>query len=269
LFFFSIGDFFQFVFFLERKGERKMRKDDCLVNCVTFFRLALEQADGTLMPLHFNLRRIYYENCHRWPLRYDPQQFGSANLRIDCRNLGLKNVGALIFASGKVVCPGSSVTETGLIMAWIIARFLSHIVDETLVVRAFVPPNIVGRLKTAPVDLQRLADVYGSERARYQPTGPQAFPACFINPDTSKEPIPANIVYLVFRSGNVIVTGCRSEESARRHVELARGLCNEFKAANQDFSQENRQITLITQVEKQILFKLDELLIEKNSQIEN
>src|SRR3989304_9042335 len=126
------------------KEQKKM--SDSLVNCVAFFRLALERSDGTLSPLTFNLKRIYYENCTRWPLRYNPRQFGSANLRLDCRALGLKNVGVLIFASGKVVCPGATDMDSEMIMAYIVVDILSHIVNRRLIVRAFMPPNIVGRL---------------------------------------------------------------------------------------------------------------------------
>jgi len=198
-----------------------------LENCVTYFRLALERPDGTIRPVKLNLKRIYLEKRDRWPLKYDPSQFGSANIRVECRVLGLKNVAALIFSTGKVVCPGPSSPRSGLIMAHLITAEVSRMLGAPFAMRNFQLPNLVGKINAPPVDIRMMADMLGDAKARYEPAGTHPFPACFVFPHRDADE-PDKVVYLVFDSGKVVITGCRSEEDVDKNAKEARDLCALF-----------------------------------------
>lgn len=209
--------------------RREMHPDDGIQNCVCYFRLAIERSDGTIAAAKLNLPRLYLEKRDRWPLRYDPNQFGSANIRFECRSLGLKNVAALIFSTGKVVCPGTSSPQTGLIMAHVITSEVSRMMEAPFVMRDFRVPNIVARILTHPVDIARMAEVLGGAKARYEPTGPRPFPACFVFPHRDAAADRCDkVVYLVFDSGKVVITGCASEEDVIANMAEARQICLHF-----------------------------------------
>lgn len=204
-----------------------MEKGDRIENCVCYFRLALQRADGTIAPIRLNLPRIDRAFRDRWSLNYDPKKFGSANIRIECRSLGLKNVAALIFSTGKVVCPGPSSPLSGLIMAHIIAAEVSRILGGPFCVRDFQLPNMVGKVHTHRVDIAAMAEMLGNSKARYRPTGAHPFPACFVFPHINSAR-PDRVVYLVFKSGKVVITGCRSEDDVFRNMVEVRELCSHF-----------------------------------------
>lgn len=207
--------------------QLKMEGNDKLANCVCYFRLALQRADGTIAPVRLNLLRIYREKRDVWPLKYDPQQFGSANIRIECRSLGHKNVAALIFSTGKVVCPGPSSQLSGFIMAHVITAEVSRVLGAPLCMRGFQIPNYVGTVYTHPVDIRSMADVLGDAKTRYEPDGSRPFPACFVYPH--KDSLrPDRVVYLVFDSGKVVITGCRSNEDMIANMREVRQLCALF-----------------------------------------
>lgn len=204
-----------------------MRDKDQIVNNVCYFRLALQRPDSTVVPVYLNLLKIYHMKRGEWPLKYDPQQFGSANIRIECRSLGLKNVAALIFSTGKVVCPGPSSPSTGLIMAHVITSEISRVLGASFCMRNYQIPNLVGKIHTHPVDIATMAEVLGHAKARYEPYGTGGFPACFVFPH--KDSIKKDeVVYLVFKSGKVVITGCRSEADVRSNQVEVRELCSHF-----------------------------------------
>ena len=208
-------------------------RDDRIENCVCYWRLALQKKDGTIVPIRLNLPRIFRETRHQWPIFYDPQQFGSANIRIAHRSLGFKHVAVLIFSTGKVVCPGSSSRSSAIVMAHIITNEVSRVLKAPLCMRGFVMPNIVCTIHLHPINLINMAKVLGKPLARYDPNGPRPFPACFIFPHEID-----NVVYLVFSSGKVVITGCRSESDAKKNMHEARELCTQFPKHAQDVSDE-------------------------------
>ena len=204
-----------------------MQKGDRIENCVCYFRLALQRPDGTIAPVHLNLLRIYLEKRDEWSLKYDPQQFGSANIGIGCMSLGYKKVAALIFSTGKVVCPGPSSPRSGLIMAHLITGEVSRVLGAPFCMRDFQIPNMVGKVHTHPVDIATMAEILGDSKARYEPVGLHPFPACFVFPHKDL-PVPDKVVYLVFKSGKVVITGCRSEADVIKNMAEVRELCSYY-----------------------------------------
>lgn len=201
---------------------------DEIVNNVCYFRLALQLSDGTIAPVALNLPRIYREYRAVWPLKYDPQQFGSANARIEVRQLGLKKVAVLVFSTGKIVCPGPSSALSGLITAHAITFEMSRHLDAPFVMREYNLPNLVGKIHTHQVDIAKMAEVLGDGMARYIPKGDShSFPACFVFPHRNL-PNGDKVVYLVFRSGKVVITGCQSEADVAANWVEARELCAQF-----------------------------------------
>src|SRR3990172_3295101 len=176
----------------------KVLDEDAIANCVCFFRLALCRPVGAIVPIELKLSKIFRLYCADWPLKYDPRQFGSANIKIECRSLGFKNVAALIFSTGKVVCPGPRSVPVGLVMAHLITREVSNILRAPLCMRDFQLTNVVAKIHTAPIDLRSMVERLGDAVARYKPNGDRAFPACFVFPHRN-DVESDRVVYLVFR----------------------------------------------------------------------
>lgn len=209
-------------------ARRATYEPDEIVNNVCYFRLALQRPDGTIAPVALNLPRIYREYRNVWPLKYDPQQFGSANARIEVRQLGLKKVAVLVFSTGKIVCPGPSSALSGLITAHAITFEMSRHLGAPFLMREYNLPNLVGKIHTHKVDIVKMAEILGKGMAKYIRKGEEkAFPACFVFPH--RYAIGGDrVVYLVFRSGKVVITGCRSEDDVKANWGEARRLCAQF-----------------------------------------
>jgi TATA-box binding protein (TBP) (component of TFIID and TFIIIB) len=204
------------------------RDEDQTVNNVCYFRLALQRPDGTIAPAYLNLLKIYLLYRDVWPLSYDPAQFGSANIRLSIRSLGLKNVAALVFSTGKVVCPGPSSAESGLIMAHAITREISRVLGAPFCMRDYQIPNVVGKIHANPIDLKEMASVLGNSMARYKP---ERFPACFVFPYKNAI-VPSKVVYLFFTSGKGVITGCDSESDLLANQRNAHELASHFPLDN-------------------------------------
>lgn len=202
---------------------------DRIVNCVCYFSLVRRDDDGETVETKLNLPELYEAGRREWRMSYNPQQFGSANIRMPCPELKLEHFLALVFSTGRTVCPGMKSREAGIVAADHLARELSRVLGTTLVVRDFSTPNLVGTIRTRPIDLRWMAESLGEAKARYITEGRQAFPACFVFPH--KDAIaPDSVAYTVFATGKVVIMGCRSEYDIAENQREARELCERFPA---------------------------------------
>jgi TATA-box binding protein (TBP) (component of TFIID and TFIIIB) len=211
---------------------------------VCHFQLVLLASDGSLRRISLNLELIQKRFRERSALRYNPQRFGSANFRSECRSLGLKNVSALVFSTGQVVCPGPSSVESSLLHAHLIALQLSRVLGAPLRVRDFKITNIVAKITLAPIDLAALSRMLGHGKTNSKRRGPTTFPACFVYPH-KYGPEHDCVVYLCFATGMVVITGCSTVEQVRANQAEARAICEQFPLSREPRASEEPDESLL------------------------
>jgi len=128
---------------------------------------------------------------------YNPHKFAAATLRIY-----YPRTTALIFGSGNLVCTGAKTVEESLFAC----RNGVNILQKSglnVSLLNFKTQLVVGTAGThdSPIDLVRMRSEYGPH-VRYEP---DLFPGLVYRLPSPK------IVFLLFRSGRVVVTGAKTE----------------------------------------------------------
>lgn len=160
-------------------------------------------------------------------VNYNPMLFGSANVRMSCADLKRGRFVALIFPTGKVVIPGLASPSEAPIAADELARWLSTVLGESVKACDFKIPYLVGKFKTSPIDVEVMIDALGPVMAQH---GATRFPSCLIFPNRGDDD-RGNASYLIFESGKVVITGCRSEQDLRDNKIAALRICDDFRAS--------------------------------------
>ncbi len=112
--------------------------------------------------------------------------------------------------------------------AWYTARLFSKVFGYIpITVDNFRITNMVYRLYLGyQVDLWRLDDSLGAQSKYVPEKSPDAFPACRIREVVG----PKNCqVFLVYRSGRVVITGAKTWEEIQLMIEKIVMLCTDFK----------------------------------------
>ena len=146
---------------------------------------------------HVDLERVARD---LYFLEYNCSKFTAATLR-------LKDPAttALTFSSGSVVCTGAKSVESAQHAADIYINIFKRVVPEARV-SAFRIQNLVANAKCDfTVDLVGILRAFSA----HVTFSIEVFPGLVFRFDTPK------IVFLVFRSGSVVITGARSMESVR------------------------------------------------------
>lgn len=193
-----------------------------VVNNVCCFHL--ESDEG--FPVHLNLSKFHQDFADVFPLKHDAKQFGSATIHVEYRSLGLKQIAVLIFSTGRIVCPGTSSEFSGLIYAHAIALTISRILEMPLKIAKFSVPNRVGKAMGPKTDPAAIHALLGAPMSKYDDETPDKFPAVFVRPEGTS----SRIVYLFFKSGKIMITGCRSAEEMMIHQTKARIMAESFAA---------------------------------------
>lgn len=152
-------------------------------NVVSTNSLGAEQMDLKKIALNYKL-------CE-----YNPQTFAAATIRI----LEPRST-ALVFASGNMVVTGCKSTLESRLAARKYTRIYQSL-GIPVMFRQFKIQNIVASSSTGfPIKLQDIANAYGP----YVTFTPDLFPGLIFRSINPK------LVFLIFRSGKVVITGARN-----------------------------------------------------------
>ena len=219
--------------FAEEEEDENEELEDGVVNNVGNWRLTV-WIDGEFWQVRFALEKMYYMFRHLSPLVYRPDRFGSLNEGFEVPPLGQKKFKILVFVPGTCVGPGASSGLTALLSAhlstltfierWGIPLHMTNFNHSNIVVRTHVDHR---------VDLRKMANALGTDRARYDPdpSSPNSFPACFLRlhgpwlPEEQRDKVKA----LVYSTGRIVITGIRSEADVERCESEAKEIATHFK----------------------------------------
>jgi transcription initiation factor TFIID TATA-box-binding protein len=158
-------------------------------NVVSTFKIGVESLDLKLVAARFEF------------LNYVPSRFAASTMR-----LADPKTTALLFSSGNVVLTGAKTP----LMSRLAARKYIAVLREAglnVAMRDFKVQNIVATTQIdAPMRLREFADEFGA----YTSYEPDLFPGLVFRTCEPK------IVFLVFRSGKLVITGSRSREDVER-----------------------------------------------------
>jgi transcription initiation factor TFIID TATA-box-binding protein len=158
-------------------------------NVVSTFKIGLESLDLKLVATRFEF------------LNYVPSRFAASTMR-----LSDPKTTALLFSSGNVVLTGA---KTPLLSRLAARKYVAVLRDAGLNVamRSFKVQNIVATTQIdAPMRLREFADEFGA----YTSYEPDLFPGLVFRT------IAPKVVFLVFRSGKLVVTGSRCREDVEK-----------------------------------------------------
>jgi transcription initiation factor TFIID TATA-box-binding protein len=162
-----------------------------LVNVVSTFSLGKS----------LNLKRIALQFKF---LEFNPQNFAAATLRIKS-----PRTTALVFASGNMVCTGAG----SEIESRLAARKYVHILQKVGILVSFNSFKIQNIVAAAAVGftirLQDIADAYGP----YTSYEPELFPGLIFRSISPK------LVFLIFRSGKIVITGAKHKDEIKSTYE--------------------------------------------------
>lgn len=156
-----------------------------LQNVVATFNIGLDR---------INLRNLALERPF---IEYNPYKFAAATMRI----LSPRTT-ALAFASGNMVCTGAKTEDLSRLASRKYVRLLQkHGVPVSF--RDFKIQNIVAAANVGrTIKLNELAEMYGP----YVSYEPDLFPGLVFRTTAPK------LVFLIFRSGKVVITGAKKRE---------------------------------------------------------
>jgi|TARA_B110000908_G_C10147102_1_gene399563 transcription initiation factor TFIID TATA-box-binding protein len=158
-------------------------------NVVSTFKIGVESLDLKLVATRFEF------------LNYVPSRFAASTMR-----LADPKTTALLFSSGNVVLTGA---KTPLLSRLAARKYVGILRNAGLNVamRDFKVQNIVATTHIdAPMRLREFADEYGA----YTSYEPDLFPGLVFRTVAPK------VVFLVFRSGKIVITGSRRREDVER-----------------------------------------------------
>jgi transcription initiation factor TFIID TATA-box-binding protein len=156
-----------------------------LQNVVATFNIGLER---------INLRNLALERPF---IEYNPYKFAAATMRI----LSPRTT-ALAFASGNMVCTGAKTENLSRLASRKYVRLLQKH-DVPVSFRDFKIQNIVAAANVRrTIKLNELAEMYGP----YVSYEPDLFPGLVFRTTSPK------LVFLIFRSGKVVITGAKKRE---------------------------------------------------------
>ena len=156
-----------------------------LQNVVATFNIGLER---------INLRNLALERPF---IEYNPYKFAAATMRI----LSPRTT-ALAFASGNMVCTGAKTEALSRLASRKYVRLLQKH-DVPVSFRDFKIQNIVAAANVGrTIKLNELAEMYGP----YVSYEPDLFPGLVFRTTSPK------LVFLIFRSGKVVITGAKKRE---------------------------------------------------------
>ena len=156
-----------------------------LQNVVATFNIGLDRID---------LRELALK---RPVIEYNPYKFAAANMRI-----AEPRTTALAFASGNMVCTGAKTELLSRLASRKYVRLLQKH-DVPVSFRDFKIQNIVAATNVGrTIKLNELAEMYGP----YVSYEPDLFPGLVFRTTSPK------LVFLIFRSGKVVITGAKKRE---------------------------------------------------------
>ena len=156
-----------------------------LQNVVATFNIGLDR---------INLRNLALERPF---IEYNPYKFAAATMRI----LNPRTT-ALAFASGNMVCTGAKTEALSRLASRKYVRLLQKH-DVPVSFRDFKIQNIVAASNVGrTIKLNELAEMYGP----YVSYEPDLFPGLVFRTTAPK------LVFLIFRSGKVVITGAKKRE---------------------------------------------------------
>ena len=156
-----------------------------LQNVVATFNIGLDRIDLRELAL----KRPFIE--------YNPYKFAAANMRI-----AEPRTTALAFASGNMVCTGAKTELLSRLASRKYVRLLQKH-DVPVSFRDFKIQNIVAATNVGrTIKLNELAEMYGP----YVSYEPDLFPGLVFRTTSPK------LVFLIFRSGKVVITGAKKRE---------------------------------------------------------
>ena len=185
----------------KRKKTKRQRIDPALLTCTPIkglklppFMLQNVVATFNLGVDHLDLRAIALEKPF---IEYNPQKFAAASLRIR-----EPRTTALAFASGNMVCTGAKTEIESRYAGRKYVRVLQkHGIPVSF--RDFKIQNIVASAEIShALKLVELANSYGP----YVSYEPDLFPGLVFRTTAPK------LVFLIFRSGKVVITGAKCRE---------------------------------------------------------
>lgn len=129
---------------------------------------------------------------------YNPRRFPALIMRIRC-----PKVTSLVFSSGKLVVTGAKSEESARLAARKIARIIQRIGYESIRFSNFKIENVVAGVDCRfPIRLESLSSGSHEDLCNYEP---ELFPGLVYRMQQPK------LVLLIFVSGNVLITGGKSE----------------------------------------------------------
>jgi len=160
-----------------------------LQNVVATFNIGIERVDLRDLAL----KRPFIE--------YNPYKFAAATMRI----LNPRTT-ALAFASGNMVCTGAKTEDLSRLASRKYVRLLQKH-DVPVSFRDFKIQNIVAATNVGhTIKLNELAEMYGP----YVSYEPDLFPGLVFRTTSPK------LVFLIFRSGKVVITGAKKREQIEK-----------------------------------------------------
>lgn len=198
---------------------------DTIVNRTVYF-WACEKDCNSKAVASIDLSNLQSHASGGVRVAYDPTRFGAAKIRVACASVKRGEIVALVFSTGKVILPGVTSDEEARLAVDEIVRWLSSVLGKTMEARDVKTPNVVGKCKGDPIDLEAMSRALGSEIVHREPDDPGTFSPCFVRPSEG----PEGVLYLVSASGEIVVTGCQSEEALNESMREAQKMCADFRS---------------------------------------
>jgi transcription initiation factor TFIID TATA-box-binding protein len=142
---------------------------------------------------------------------YNPEQFPGLIFKIDN-----PTASSLLFSSGKIICTGTkSITEAKKALKRIVEELQKVGIDvkaaKDIVVQNMVASGSVG----GKLNLNEI--VFKFDNTEYEP---EQFPGLVYK--LTGQPVLANITFLLFGTGKIVITGAKSEQEIKDSVLLLR-----------------------------------------------
>lgn len=170
--------------------------------------------------LKLNPTKIALVFKHIIPLKYNIKGFAAMILEVKMYKVPSTTI--LLYPSGNVVHTGAKSIAHARLSAWTLALFFMKHLHIPLTIRNFKINNIVSNLDLPfPIELEPLNNSLGV-LSSYQPEKIQ----CVFIRRKSQE----HLVILVYASGSIVSTGCRSIEDVINQIKYIMEIVPKFRA---------------------------------------